>query len=110
MQVCRRPISPGAVGKRGVDLDHNKRQSSRPFIACSRCCEDNVTQQDGHECNTRLCGIKAGGTTMKNVLKFRIFSILYSNEILVFRAQIHKMLFRIAEREYHDQTAFEESV
>ena len=38
-----------------------------------------------------------------NVLKFRIL-FSSSNKILVFRAEIHKMLFRIANKEDPDQT------
>ena len=46
---------------------------------------------------------------MVNVLKLRTpFSIL--NEMLIFRAGIHKMLVRIANREDPDQTASSEAV
>ena len=34
----------------------------------------------------------------------------FSNKMLLIRAGIHKMLVRIANREDHDQTAFEEAV
>ena len=41
-----------------------------------------------------------------NVLKFLTpFLFLFSNEMLVFRAGIHKMLVRIANREHPNQTA-----
>ena len=38
------------------------------------------------------------------------FLFLFSNKMLVFRAGIHKMLVRIANREYPDQTASSEAV
>ena len=45
-----------------------------------------------------------------NVLKFRTLIFLFSNKMLVFRAGMHKILVRIANREDHDQTASEEAV
>ena len=43
---------------------------------------------------------------MANVLKFlTLFSFLFSNKMLVFRAGNHKMLVRIANRKDPDQTA-----
>ena len=47
---------------------------------------------------------------MVNVLKFQTLLFLFSNKMLVFRAGIHKMLVRIANREDPDQTASEEAV
>ena len=38
------------------------------------------------------------------------FLVLFSNKLLVFRAGIHKMLVRIANREDPDQTASSEAV
>ena len=38
------------------------------------------------------------------------FLILFSNKMLMFRAGIHKILVRIANREDPDQTASEEAV
>ena len=38
------------------------------------------------------------------------FLVLFSNKMLVFRAGIHKMPFRIANREDPDQTASSEAV
>ena len=51
-----------------MDLEYDKKIRSGELIACSRCCEDNVTKQVGQECNTKLCGIRPSGTV--NVLKF----------------------------------------
>ena len=38
------------------------------------------------------------------------FLFLFSNKMLIFRAGIHKMLVRIANREYPDQAASSEAV
>ena len=45
-----------------------------------------------------------------NVLKFRTLLFLFSNKMLVFRAGMHKMLVRIANREDPEQTASLEAV
>ena len=48
-----------------------------------------------------------------NVLKFRtLFSLcsLFSNKILIVKAEVHQMLVRIANKEDPDQTAFSEAV
>ena len=48
---------------------------------------------------------------MVNFLKFQtIFSQFLLNKMLVFRAGIHKMLFRISNSEDLDQTASSEAV
>ena len=48
---------------------------------------------------------------MVNVLKFQTLCLfLFSNKMLVIRAGIHKMLVRIANREYPDQAASAEAV
>ena len=41
---------------------------------------------------------------------FKHFLFVFSNEMLVFRVWIHKMLVRIAKREDPDQTATSEAV
>ena len=46
-----------------------------------------------------------------NVLKYlTLFLFLFSNKMLVFRAESHKVLVIIANREDPDQTASEEAV
>ena len=45
-----------------------------------------------------------------NAQKFRTLFSLFSNKILVFKAGIHKVLVRIANREHPDQTASSEAV
>ena len=45
-----------------------------------------------------------------NVLKFQTILSLLSTKMLVFRAGIHEMLVRIANREGPDQTASSEAV
>ena len=45
-----------------------------------------------------------------NDLQFQTLFFLFSNKTLVNRAGIHKMLDRIANREYPDQTASLEAV
>ena len=44
-----------------------------------------------------------------NVLNFKHFLFVFSNEMLVFRVWIHKMLVRIAKREDPDLTATSEA-
>ena len=47
---------------------------------------------------------------MVNVLMLRTLFFLVSNNMLIFRAGIHKLLVRIANREHPDQTASSEAV
>ena len=48
---------------------------------------------------------------MVNVLKiWNTFFFLFLNKMLVIRAEIHKLLVRIANREDPDETAFSEAV
>ena len=57
-----------------------------------------------------MLGLESIEMNMVNVLKFRTFLFLISNKILVIRAEIHKMLVRIANREDPNQTISSEAV
>ena len=60
LQVCSSASSSGnPVGKRDVE----KRQQDLSLIACSRCCDVNVT--NGVECNAKMCGIKGCKLSLK---------------------------------------------
>ena len=54
-----------------------------------------------------LCCTHNDSAFKVNVLKFEHlkFLFLFSNEMLVVKAEIHKMFVRIANREHPDQTA-----
>ena len=57
-----------------------------------------------------FCHSVCNRVTTINVLKFGTLLFLFSNEMLVFMAESHKMLDRIANREDPDQTASSEAV
>ena len=58
-----------------------------------------------------LSGVMAAPWVTINVLKFwNTFLSLFLDKMLVFRAGIHKILVRIANREDPDQTASSEAV
>lgn len=49
-------LSGGVIGKRDNELIRR----SGDIVACSRCCDQNVTH--GYECNAKMCGIKPSST------------------------------------------------
>ena len=60
--------------------------------------------------NIEIFVAKKGLIYGKCCKNFKHFSPLFSNKMFVFKAEIHKMLVRIANREDPDQTASSEAV